>query len=118
MELYIKTIGDPNYNSREVHCSNEIKQLMTQIETVLFTRKCDVMGEPQFGANLEDLIYEFQFNEYDLKREINEQITTYCPLAEKYNTNVEVSFYRGEVRDQAQIDIEIDAQYLVGITVQ
>jgi outer membrane protein assembly factor BamA len=118
MELYIRTLGDPNYNGKNIHIENEVGQLLTQIETILFTNKREVMGAPNFGASLEDLIYDFHYNEYELKRVINEQIEDYCPLAEKYKVEVDVIFTRGEVRDIAQLNITVDTQYLVGVTIQ
>ena len=57
MDFYIKYIGDPNYQTNVVQNNGEIEQLLTQIETTLFTRKTDVLGQPDFGCNLEDLVY-------------------------------------------------------------
>tara|TARA_A100001037_G_C15153237_1_gene641153 strand:+ start:9669 stop:10025 length:357 start_codon:yes stop_codon:yes gene_type:complete len=118
MELYIKTIGDPNYNPKNVHSENEIAQLLTQIETILFTNKQEVLGTPNFGANLEDLIYSFHFNEYEIIRVVQDQIESFCPLAEKYNVEVDVIFSRGEVRDIAQLNITVDTKYLVGVKIE
>ena len=52
MEFYIKYIGDPNYNATQLQNNGEIEQLITQIETTLFTRKTEVLGSPGFGCNL------------------------------------------------------------------
>ena len=57
MDFYIKYIGDPNYNATQLQNNGEIEQLITQIETTLFTNKTDVLGSPDFGCNLEDLVY-------------------------------------------------------------
>lgn len=116
MELYIKTIGDPNHNPTEVHTKNEISQLITQIETILFTNKGEVLGDADFGCSLNDLLYELNANEFMIKNEIDKQIARYCPLASKYRVDAEVGFIRGEVRDEAFIDITIDSQYMVSVT--
>ena len=52
-----------------------------------------------------------------VKKAIEDQIEIYCPLANKYGTKVDVEFTRGEVRDIAQINIEVDTKYLVGVYV-
>ena len=57
MELYIKTTGDPNFDSVEVHTRDEVKQLITQIETILFTNKGEVLGNSDFGCSLNDMLY-------------------------------------------------------------
>jgi len=117
MELYIKHVGDPNYDPNQVHVENEIQQLITQIETTLFTNKSEVLGSPEFGCNLEDMIYSLGLNEQQIKTTIEGQINTYCPLAKKYNISPKISFFRGTVRDIAYVDITIDSKYLVQIYV-
>lgn len=115
MELYVKYIGDPNYDPNQVHIENEVQQLITQIETTLFTSKGEVLGTPDFGCNLEDLIYSLGYNEHQLKSKIDSQLASYCPLAKKYNVETKISFLRGTVRDIAYIDITIDSKYLVQV---
>ena len=114
--MYIKTIGDPNYSTTSVHTKNEIAQLITQIETILFTNKGEVLGDPDFGCSLNDMIYSLNANEFTLKKEIDKQIARYCPLASKYMVDAKISFIRGEVRDEAYIDILIDSKYMISVT--
>lgn len=118
MELYVKTLEDPNHTANAVHIENEISQLITQIETMLFTDRGTVLGNPNFGASLETLIYELNANEEQIKGLVNEQIDMYIPLAEKYDTQVDITFQRGEIRDIANLNITIDSQYLVGVRVE
>jgi phage baseplate assembly protein W len=118
MELYIKTIEDPGHDADQVHIQNEIVQLITQIETMLFTDKGTVLGEPEFGASLETLIYELDANEEQIISLIQEQLSMYIPLSEKYDTSVNVTFQRGEIRDAANLNITIDGQYLVEVKTQ
>lgn len=115
MELYIKAFGDPNYNAEEIVIENEVEMLISQIEMVLFTNKGDVMGNPDIGCNLEDLLYTFNFNNHKIKSLIENQIATYCPLSDKYSVEVDVTFQRGDVRDVAYVDILIDNKYLLSV---
>lgn len=116
MELYIKIIGDPNFSPTEVQTKNEIEQLITQIETILFTNKGEVLGDIDFGCSLNDMLYTLNANEYFIKQEINKQIARYCPLAAKYQIVPTITFVRGEIRDEAYIDIVIDSKYMVSVT--
>ena len=115
MDFYVKTLGDPNYDRAKVHTESELAQLIGQIETTLFTNRGDVLGEPNFGCNLEDLVYSLNYNEQQVQDVVKQQLKTYVPLATKYDVKTTVAFYRGEVRDIAQIDIEIDSKYQVGV---
>lgn len=115
MDFYVKTIGDPNYDPRKVHTESELAQLIGQIETVLFTNRGEVLGEPEFGCNLNDLVYSLNYNEQQIQDVVKQQLKTYVPLANKYNVKTTVLFYRGQVRDIAEINIEIDSKYQVGV---
>jgi hypothetical protein len=117
MELYIKTLGDPNFNPKGVDVENEVAQLLIQLETIIFTNRGDVLGDSNFGANLEKMIYSFNLNEFEIKRAVEDQIEMYCSLARKYNTKVDVQFSRGEVRDMAQLNITVDSKYLIGVNI-
>jgi len=115
MDFYVRTIGDPNYDQAKIHSESELAQLIGQIETMLFTNKGEVLGDPEFGANLEDLIYSLNYNEGQIQEVIDRQMGLYIPLARKYDVKTVVEFYRGAVRDIAQINIEIDSKYQVGV---
>ena len=96
---------------------SEISRLLTQIETVLFTRKGDVLGNPEFGANLEDYVYSLSYNDYLLKKVVAEQIFQFCPLAQKFNVTVDVDFTKEVDRHAVFIDIRVDNRYQVGVYV-
>jgi phage baseplate assembly protein W len=116
MELYIKYDTDPNYDENQVQTNSEIEMLITQIQTILFTNSREVMGSENFGCNLETLIYDLNANEHNIVSTITDQINAYCPLANRYNVSVDVSFVKGEVRDIAFIDIMIDSKYAIKIS--
>lgn len=117
MELYIKTIGDPNFVPGRVDSQSEIAQLITQIETVLFTNRGEVLGNSAFGCSLEDLVYSLNYNNFRIKSLIEQQLDRYCPLASKYKVTAEVSFLKGTSRDIALVDITINNEYQLRVTV-
>lgn len=115
MELYIKYPTDPNYDPVQVQTNSEIEMLITQIQTILFTNTGEVLGDERFGCDLENLIYDFNANEHDIKAKITQQINQYCPLNEKYLVDINVEFVKGEIRDIAFIDITIDSRYSIKV---
>jgi|TARA_B110000977_G_C10968053_1_gene451232 hypothetical protein len=117
MEFYIKTLGDPNFDPLKLENSTEISGMLAQIETVLFTRKGDVLGDPDFGANLNDYVYSLSYNDYLLKNVVIEQIYQYVPLAQKYQLSVEVDFTQEVDRHLVFINIVIDNKYQLGVYV-
>jgi len=115
MDFYVKAPGDPNYDPYQIHSESEVAQLIGQIETTLFTNRGDVLGDPNFGVSLEDLVYSLGYTEEQIQKIIYDQFDAYIPLAQKYDVKITVAFYKGEVRDIAQIDITIDSKYQVGV---
>ena len=113
MELYVRTLDDPNFDPKKLQSQTEIAQLLTQIETILFTSRGDVLGDPNFGANLEDLLFEFNLNEETIQASIERQLATYCPLAQKYNTQVVAKFWKEGLTVIATVDVVINNQYAV-----
>jgi phage baseplate assembly protein W len=90
MELYIKTNGDPNYDPTKLQSDSRIATLLAQIDVILFTRRGEVMGHPDLGCNLEDLVYSLNYNDSQIKNEIESQLAKYVPLSMEMNVSVDV----------------------------
>lgn len=90
--------------------SDEISLLIEQIECILFTKTKSVIGNSNFGVDLEDLLFTLNANEGQIKSKITSQINSYCPLASKYSVEIDVNFIKDVDRDIGIIDIYIDAR--------
>ena len=115
MELYIKSIEDPNYDENQLQIDEDIALIISQIETLVFTQKGDVMGDPDFGLNLEDYVYSFRYNDTMLQGVVQSAISRYVPLSAKIPVHVTVEFAQQTERNVVFIDIAID--YRFGITI-
>lgn len=115
MEFYVKNIGEPNYKSDVMQQDSELSMLLTQIQTMLFTRKGEVLGQPNFGANLEDYVYELRYNDYQLKTVIDNQINEFIPLASKYNVSVGIEVVDDVTNHVVFLDITVDSRFQLGV---
>lgn len=115
MEFYVKDITDPGFNRDKLQQDDDISMLLTQIETILFTRKGSVLGNPDFGANLEDYVYELRYNDFLIKKAIEEQIDNYVPLARRYSVDVNVDFTNEVDRHVVFLDITVDSRFQLGV---
>ena len=115
MEFYVKDIGEPNFQPDKLQQDAELSMLLTQIETMLFTRKGEVLGNPEFGVNLEDYVYSFRYNDYLIKKVIVEQLNMFVPLAQKYNVDVGVEFVEDSDRHAMFLDITVDSRFQLGV---
>jgi hypothetical protein len=115
MEFYVKTIGDPNFDAEQMQADEDIQMLLTQIETLIFTNKGEVIGNADFGLNIEDYVYSFRYNDTMLQNMIENAIYTYVPLSYKYPVSVRVEFTSETERNIVFIDISIDNRYGIGL---
>lgn len=115
MELYIKAVGDPNFRPDQMQVDEEIQLMLTQIETLLFTAKGDVMGMPNFGLNLEDYVYSFMYNDDMIKGVVSNAISENVPFSTKYPVSVNVEYVTETEKNAMYIDITIDNRYGIGL---
>jgi hypothetical protein len=114
-DFYTRREDQSMYVNDILEVDDEISLLIEQIENVLFTRKTQVIGQKNFGLNLEELLFSLRRNEAELKTTMLQQIYDYCPLAAKYKVDVAVIFQKAATRDVAYIDIYINDRRTFGV---
>lgn len=117
MEFYIKTFGDPNHDPLKLHSASEVSQLITQLETLFFTKKGEVLGNPDFGLDLEKYIFTLQYNTVMLRGEIEKEIYKYVPLARKFNVIVNVEMSELHSSSIMFVDVSIDNTYKLQVVI-
>ena len=84
-DFYILYRGHPRYTIGDVEEPELINVIVQKYEVMLFTNQGEVLGDPDFGANLLDLLYQTKVSADFVKNRINQQIQKYIP--ELYQTN-------------------------------
>jgi phage baseplate assembly protein W len=115
-DIYSRGEAENKFNSTVVEVTDDISQLILKIENALFTRKGEVLGVPDFGCNLDDLIFSLVLNESVIQERINSQIQAYCLLDydTRFNIDTQVSFFQTEGRNGALVDIYINETRVIG----
>lgn len=106
-EIYNRDPLDPNYNPYQIETSDPVEICVGQIKMLLLTNKGEVLGDPKFGLNLEDLIFNLNLSESSIKKELDLFLQTYIPLFRKLGGSYELKFYQGTQRDIATLDFKI-----------
>lgn len=114
-DIYTRDETAPKYDPLRLEVDDKLSQLIIKIENVLFTRKTEVLGDPNFGANLDDLIFSLVFNENTIANNINKQIQTYCQPGGEFGINTQVQFFKTPERNGALIDIFINERRVLGV---
>jgi hypothetical protein len=111
VEIYNKDPEDFNYKENILEITNPTDICVGQLKMMLVTNRGEVLGDPKFGLNLEDLVFSLDLSESSLRERINEHLRIYVPLFAQLNGYFEVKFYQGTQRDIAYLDF-----YLPGLS--
>jgi hypothetical protein len=84
-DFYILYKDHPRYVPNELIEDEIINVIIQKYEMILFTNKGEVLGDPNFGADLLELLYQTKVSESYVVGIIDEQISIYIP--ELLNTN-------------------------------
>ena len=114
-DLYTRIDGDPGFNPGQLEIDDEVVILLNQIEMLLFTRQGDVLGAETMGVNIEDMIFSLTVSAGVIETAIYNQIRHYCQLANKFQVDIDVRFFKGTERDIGVVDILIDGARKTGL---
>ncbi len=116
-EIYIKTPNDPNYQSNIIDHNDVYETVLQKIRMILFTKRGEVIGDPNFGVNLEDYVFSLNASNLTIQREIEKQIQQYVPERMVMNISVNVNFIKGVTQDTAIVDILIEGTKALSVLV-
>ena len=115
-DIYSREIESPNYDPVRLEVNDSLSDLIIKIENMLFTRKGEVLGDTNFGANLDELIFTLVLNESSIQRRIETQIATYClNVVGDYTVNTQVQFFSTAERDGALVNIYVNQNRVIGM---
>jgi len=78
-DFYVMYKGNPYYEGDKIEEDSVIRVIIQKYYNLLFTNKGDVLGDPEFGANLEELLYETGLDDVSVKQVIIDQLEIYIP---------------------------------------
>lgn len=116
-DIYAIPEGEKRYVKTAIEISDELDEIIQQVDMILFTNKGDVLGMPEFGCNLGRYLFDTSYNEAQIKNIIMEQINSFIYLDGTYNVDVDVSFVKWTQNVAMIVDLNINnkkvASYLV-----
>jgi len=115
-DLNIRGVEHPKYNDRRIIEDRPIEFIVQKLENILFTNQGDVLGDPNFGANLEYYLWSTNVPANRIEKEIQEQIDIYLDELNTYNYEFSVDLFEGTVRDILYVNFrirDIDVDFVV-----
>lgn len=91
-DFYIRYKGHPKYVKDTIIEDDVINVIIQKYETIIFTNKGEVLGDPNFGADLLLLLYETKTSSDYVEKIIQEQIAIYIPELQTMNYQLKAVF--------------------------
>ncbi len=92
VDFYITDINDPNYTANKIIEDDIINVIIQKYKMIIFSNQGDVMGDFNFGCNLEELLFNTMVSETYVKNQIITQINDYIPELVGMNYTLSVVF--------------------------
>jgi hypothetical protein len=106
-ELYNRDPQDPKYNPYQIETTDPVEICIGQLKMLLLTNRGEILGDPKFGLNLEELVFNLNLSENGIRSELDIFIKTYIPLFNTLGGTYELKFFEGTNRDIATLDFMI-----------
>lgn len=108
-DFYIKFPGHPKFNDIEIIEDEIIKVIVQKIEMIIFTNRGELLGDPNFGADMLRYLHSTNVNADFVKSDLTKQFSDYIPELDEINYELEVRFAKNplEYSDMMFIDIKI-----------
>lgn len=106
-DFYILYEGVPKYNSAELVEDDVIRVIIQKYQMILLTIKGEILGEPDFGANLDELLFETTVSEQFVKETIEDQLNTYVPEILGVSYDLKVIFVQDPYNYQEMMFINL-----------
>lgn len=91
-DFYITNTNEPTFNKYQIVEDDIISVIIQKYKLILFTNKGDVMGDPNFGGDLEYFLFQTKVSNDYVKNTLINQINNYIPELTNMNYYIEVVF--------------------------
>ena len=106
-DFNIRGKDHPKYNDRRVIEDRPIEFIVQKLENLLFTNQGDVLGDLNFGANLEYYLWSTNVPSNKIEKNIQDQIDEYLDELNTYDYEFSLDLYEGTLRDILYINFRI-----------
>ena len=100
IDFYIGYPGHPRFKSSELIEDDVIRVIVQKYEMILFTNKGELLGDPNFGANLPELLHQTRLSAEFIEGDIRSQILDYIPEIDGIDYSLKVEFFEDPERFQ------------------
>jgi hypothetical protein len=117
-EIYIRDENDPHYDPTIIDYQNEIEYVISQIRVILGTQNGQVLGDYNFGIDLDYMVFNTKSSSKEVMSKLNDQINTYVNHSDQVSIYCDINFGdSGLGYDYAVLDIYINGTKSIGFLI-
>ena len=109
-DIYAIPNAEARYKPGVLEVNNELDEIIQQVDCLLFTRKGEVLMQPDFGCDLHKYFFETNWNKAAIKYMIESQINSYIYLDGRYKVDIEIEFIKWEYNVAMTVDLIINGK--------
>lgn len=119
VDIYFKSDEYPYYNPNEIEVDENLEIFLQQVEMIITTKRGSILGDPEFGVDLDSYLWSFTSGSGSIKQDILTQISRYIDYetSKGISYDIDVSFLKGEIWDTIIVDVTIDGTKVAGYAV-
>lgn len=95
-DFYLREENDPAFRPDQLEVYDDLESTLQQVKMTLFTKKGEVLGEPNFGVAVEKFLFEFSISPFSLSNEAESQINKYVSETRKRRITVKPASYNDD----------------------
>jgi hypothetical protein len=99
-DFYLRTSEDPQFEESRLEISDDLESAIQQIKMTLFTNKGEVLGDIDFGVDIEKYLFEYSIDPEGIANEANMQINKYAGEVKKRKITVTPTTYADSVSNR------------------
>ena len=108
-EFNLRDESDPNYVPDMLEVNDEIEALIYQIKMPLGTNQGEVLGEPDFGCDMDGVLFSTEFYMVSVDKILTDQVTQYSELAQIYPVTIVMQqVSASKYRNAILLDVKIN----------
>lgn len=100
IDFYIGYPEHPRFKESELIEDDVIRVIVQKYEMLLFTNKGELLGHPNFGLNLTELLHQTKLSANIIESDIRTQISNYINEIDGIDYDLKVEFFQDPDRYQ------------------
>ena len=95
-DFYMRSPGDPKYKVDILETTEDIEEAISQIRMTLLTEKGEVLGEPEFGIDVNRYLFDFNVDPFAISAGAELQLEKYVTASRTRDISVTPAKYTDE----------------------